>query len=114
MAKKIYVETSIISYLTARPSRLVLTKAWQEVTREWWKRRSSEFELYVSAVVIAEARRGNAEAAQKRLQAISLLPDLEITPSAVRLAQRLVAAQALPEKALEDALHIAVAAVHGM
>jgi hypothetical protein len=46
--QRVYIETTIVSYLTARPSRDLILAAHQEVTRQWWERRRADFELYVS------------------------------------------------------------------
>ena len=114
MAHTVYLETSIISYLTARPSRDLVTAARQELTREWWGRRRAAFEVYVSAAVIAEARAGDSEAATRRLSVLAHLPLLDITPAATRLAHALARALYLPQRAAADAVHVAVAASHGI
>lgn len=114
MKPRVYVETSVISYLTARPSRDLVMAAHQEVTRQWWQVRSGEFDLFYSEAVRAEAALGDPQAAAARLAILSELVLLEIPPQAMGLAQALVQATALPEKAKVDALHIAVAACEGM
>jgi predicted nucleic acid-binding protein len=114
MRPKLYVETSVISYLTARPSRDVISLAHQELTREWWTRASSEFELYASRLVVAEAQLGNPAAAAARLSVLDAITLLAETAESRDLARRLIATGGLPQKASSDALHIAVAAVHGM
>lgn len=111
---KVYVETSVISYLTARPSRDILVAANQQVTQEWWQDRREKFELYVSQLVDQEISSGDAEAVAKRQQALESCSFLDITPDAVELAGRLVEQGAIPKQAAEDALHIAVATVSGM
>jgi hypothetical protein len=60
MRSKLYVETSVISYLTARPSRDVISLGHQQLTREWWDHAGGEFELYASRLVVAEAQLGDA------------------------------------------------------
>lgn len=114
MAQTVYLETSIISYLTARPSRDLVTAARQELTRQWWRRRRASFEVYVSEAVIAEARVGDSEAAARRLAALEHLPLLDITAAATRLAGAVAAALQLPRRAAADSVHIAVAAYHGI
>lgn len=69
MAKCVYIETTIASYLTARYSRDLLRVARQEITQEWWDKRRGIFDLYISAVVIEEASEGDPEAAERRLEA---------------------------------------------
>ena len=114
MASSAYVETSVISYYTARPSRDIVTAARQTLTQEWWEDARQRFELYVSVLVVEEAKAGGAEAAQRRLAAISGLPILEINGAAERLGTRLMEEGAIPFSSAEDALHISLAAVHGM
>jgi predicted nucleic acid-binding protein len=113
MKSGIYVETSIVSYLTARPNRDLVRAAHQEVTREWWATRGA-FDLYISQLVLDEAAAGDAGAAAQRLEALRDLPLLELTTEATTLGQALLRQAALPSKAAADALHIALAAVHGM
>jgi predicted nucleic acid-binding protein len=115
MLPSAYIETSVISYLTARPNeREVIVAAHQQLTREWWENRSSKFTLYVSAVVIEEARRGNEEFARARLAVIEQMQLADVTPAARELAARLLLEFGLPAKANADALHIAVAAANGI
>ena len=110
----VYIENSVISYLTARPRRDLVTAAWQQVTRDWWERRRQDFELYTSELGLAEASGGDPDAARERLKALEGIPTLPITEAAERLAQALLQAKAVPEKAKADALHIAIGAVHGV
>jgi len=114
MNPKIYVETSIISYLTARPSKHLIVAANQQLTQEWWETNSSQFDLYVSRLVIEEASAGDETAAKKRLSIIDPLPLLDITEEALNLANRFIETELLPQKASRDAAHIAIAAYHGM
>lgn len=114
MRSKLYVETSVISYLTARPSRDVISLAHQELTREWWQRAASEFDLFASRLVVAEAQLGNPAAADARLAVLQPITLLAETAESRALARKLLAAGGLPAKAASDALHIAVATVHGM
>jgi hypothetical protein len=111
----VYVENSVISYLTARPIQgNPRVAVHQDVTREWWDRRSHEFDLYASAVVVEEAQDGDATAAAARLEVISGLVLLDVTQEARDLAAILLRETQLPPKANADALHIATATVHGM
>ena len=113
-AAKLYLETTVISYLTARPSRNLRVVAHQEITADWWARRRVRFDLYVSRLVVDEASAGDVEAAARRLATLDGIPRLELTESVSMLAARLVAEAAIPREAIEDALHVAVAAAHGM
>jgi predicted nucleic acid-binding protein len=114
VARTVYLETSIVSYLAARPSRDLVTAARQQVTREWWARRRTSFLVYVSEAVVAEARIGDRVAAARRTEILSKLPLLEITPQAVQLARALAHALKLPRRAAADAVHIATAAFHAV
>jgi hypothetical protein len=113
LSSKVYLETTVISYLTAAPSRDIVQAAHQQITREWWERRKA-FDLFVSQAVITEVGRGNPDAAARRLAALDNVAVLEVTEDASRLAEALIDQHALPAKAVVDALHIAVAVVMGM
>jgi predicted nucleic acid-binding protein len=114
MKKKVYIETSIISFLGGRPSRNLLAAAWQSITTDWWENRRELFDLYVSELVLEEAGRGDEDAAQKRLKNLESIPLLAVTDSAVELSKKLLEQGALPQKATDDALHIALASVHNI
>jgi hypothetical protein len=111
---KTYIETSIISYLVARPSSDALAKAHQDLTREWWERRRMRFELYISQIVLDEARRGDPEAASARLAIAETLPVLKLSEDARQLTAAILRSAALPPKAAADAAHIAIATVNAM
>lgn len=111
---KVYVETSIVSYLTARPSRNLIAAAWQKETLDWWELQRDRFELYISEVVVEEAGRGDKSAASRRLEALENIPVLELDKRSVELAKTLINQGAVPRKALDDAFHLAVATIHGM
>jgi hypothetical protein len=113
MKPRVYVETTIPSYLTAWPSRDLVRAGHQQVTREWWARRTT-FEIYVSRLVIEECRGGDPAAAADRLAALAGVPLLEENEATAALATALVRDVPLPEQATADALHIAIAAVNGM
>jgi len=104
----------MVSYLVGRLSRDVIVLGNQELTREWWLNRRENYELFVSEVVIREAMLGNQSVAQQRLEIIGALPVLRVTVEAERLAPLLLRAAGLAANAKTDALHIAVATVHGM
>jgi hypothetical protein len=111
---RVYLETTVPSYLTAWPSRDLVRAAHQQITREWWQHRRGEFELFVSQVVLRECQAGDSVAAAERLEAIRDIPLLEQTEEATFLAQTLLRQVPLPDRAAVDALHIAIAAVNGM
>lgn len=108
--ERVYVETTVVSYLTARPSRDVVIAGHQQVTHEWWDTRQANYELCVSQLVLDEAGAGDAQAAQERLLVLRPMLVLQTTAVALELAKELLQAGALPAKAADDALHIAIAA----
>ncbi len=114
MKPSVYLETTIPSYLTAWRSPELVMAANQEATRSWWDTARPKFEVFVSVLVLDEASSGDAEAAKRRLSIIKDIPALDISEQAEELAARLLAGAALPIKAKADALHIAIATVHGM
>jgi len=114
MRSKVYIETSIVSYYTSRPNRDLVTAARQQVTRDWWEDTRSQFEAYISPLVLDEAADGDTSAAQKRLDALTGMPVLQITDEAEKLAETMVKAGVMPPEHSEDSLHIALATVNGM
>jgi predicted nucleic acid-binding protein len=110
----VYIETSVVSYLTSRPSRDLVTAAHQELTRQWWDERSPHFELVISELVVQEASRGDAAASSGRMVTIEHLAILSISDEAVVLAEHLLGIGLIPRESAADALHIAVAAAHGV
>jgi predicted nucleic acid-binding protein len=114
MKPRLYLETTIPSYLTSRPSRDLIIAGHQQITREWWEKRRDAFQLYISQLVVDEASAGDPGAARERLKVIQDLPLLDITPEVEVLASGILASGTIPRKAATDAAHIAVAAVHGL
>jgi len=112
--ESVYLEATFISYLVARLSRDLLVAAHQQVTQDRWANRRGEFENYISQVVIDEASAGDPAEVQKRLAIIGGLPTLQMTEDVEALTQAIVAAGTLPPNALDDAAHVAVAAVHAI
>ena len=113
MKRKVYIETTIVSYLTALPTRDLFRAAHQQITAEWWRGRE-RFDLFVSEAVLQEAGAGDPDAAARRLGVLQGIPVLAVTAEVGELAHRLVDGGAVPAKAAVDAVHIAVAAVNGM
>lgn len=113
MRPKVYVETSIISYLAARPSRDLVTAAHQLITQSWWRARRPEFDLVVSELVLSEAAAGDPDAAARRMALLKDLPLVEIDKAVADLAGVLIKELPLPRKAGADAVHIAAATCHG-
>ena len=114
MKPTLYMETSIVSYLTARPSRDLIALAHQEITRKWWSDALPKFQVFISEVVIDEAKRGDIEAARKRLKALEDFAGLPILQEVEDLAEVYMKEFNLPPDASRDALHIAVASVHAI
>ena len=112
--ESVYLETTFISYLVARPSRDVIVAGHQQTTQEWWANRRSEFDCSVSQVVIDEASVGDPAEVQKRLAIIGGLPALDVTETAESLTRAIMAAGILPPHAFPDAAHVAVSAVHAV
>lgn len=112
--KSVYIETSIPSYLTARPSRDVRAAAWQELTVQWWDTARHGYELYTSEVVVAESREGDTNAAERRIDALRGIPELVVDAEVESLAAKLISEGGFPSVAEFDALHVALAAVHAV
>ncbi len=114
MKRSVYIETSIISYLTARAGNDIRAMANRNSTIEWWENRKQDFEVFVSEFVIVESSGGDPQAAARRLAAIEDLAELDTTEAVRDLAGWLMAEGSVPRQAEMDAFHISVAAVHGM
>ena len=108
----IYVETTIVSYLTARPSRDLIIVGRQASTREWWERARIDHHLVISAEVLKEASRGDPLAAQARMAVLADLPILDLSPEVETLAAVYREALGLPDRAAPDATHLAAASIH--
>ena len=114
MLPKVYVETTVVSYLTAWPHRDEKVLARQQMTKDWWQTARERYELFASDAVYDECSRGDASAAEARLDVLGTVTLLDTTEIAKSLAARLLATKAVPDVAAEDALHIAIAAVNGL
>ena len=111
--ESVYLETTVLSYLVARPSAAPLLAARQELTRKWWDSRRGDFACFVSEVVIEEAGAGDAEQALRRLEVIAGMPKLSASPEAERLTEMFLK-DVLPQRAALDAAHLAIATVAGV
>ena len=114
MKKRVYIETTVLSYFTARPSRDIMVVGHQEATRDLWPDLTAKYDTYISAIVYEEARKGEPEQAKMRLTAIEPFPMLDIEEEARFLAEKIITGRGIPAEYPEDALHIAVAAVNGI
>lgn len=114
MKRRVYIETSVVSYLASRPSRDLVVAGRQQLTHAWWEARRPAFDLVISQVVLDEVRAGDPDAAQRRLAFIADLPLLDVTTATAELAATLIGRVPLPTHAAADAVHMAVAAFHGV
>jgi len=114
MKQTVYIETTVVSYLTARPSSDPAIAEHQRLTRALWPRLLSDYDTYVSVLVLQEAGRGNPEQAQQRLEAIHPMIPLDATDEVLALAAQIIAGGGIPAEYPEDAGHVAVAAVNGI
>ena len=111
MNSKIYIETSVISYYVAERSENIRIAGHQLSTIDMWKQ-LDEFEVYISDIVVEEAKKGNLDQAKLRLSKIQDFPILETDERVIELANNLLSQKAIPEKCPEDAMHIAIASVY--
>jgi predicted nucleic acid-binding protein len=110
----VYIETSILGYLTARSTENLIVAANIKITQDWWNIRRSSFMLYASEIVEDEAAMGDTAIADQRLNLLQSLIFLDLTEEAVELAQEFLKHSNLPPKASNDALHMALASVYGL
>ncbi len=111
---RVYVETTVVSYLVARPSRNAIVESRQRATRQLWEEYSDRFEFVISNIVLSEAREGDSIPVQKRLEVLADLTVLDMPIEAVLLVQNLIDAGAVPPDSLPDAEHIAIATVNNV
>ncbi|BBD54936.1 type II toxin-antitoxin system VapC family toxin [Planktothrix agardhii 1806] len=114
MSETVYIETSVVGYLTARPSNNLILMANLGITQEWWDTRREQFTLYISQMVLDEVSRGDAEIANRRLEILRDFPLLEVNQDVQNLAVQFLTKSNLPPKASDDALHIAVATFYAI
>jgi len=113
MKERVYVESSVISYLASKPANDLIIKARQKITHDWWKNNRTNYELCVSSLVEEEISSGDTEAAKTRISVIANLPHLFVSDTAINIAQSLITGGAVPPGSEQDALHIATAAAQG-
>ncbi len=114
MKPTVYIETTIISYLTARPSRDLIVAGHQQITAEWWEEVRPKVDCFVSPFVIQEASRGDAAMVEKRLEAIAEFPVLEENETVDELARIFFQRMSVPDRAKIDAFHLAMAVAYEM
>ncbi len=111
---RIYIESTIPSYLVARPARDILQAARQRVTKDWWAAAAAKNDLFTSQVVLDEITSGEADMARRRMSILAQLPLLDLTDEARKLTKDVLSSGLLPMSADRDAAHIALATVHQM
>ncbi|MCP4656629.1 MAG: type II toxin-antitoxin system VapC family toxin [bacterium] len=114
MKPAVYIETTVISYLTARPSRDLIVAGHQQLTHEWWSDHLPRFEGFISPAVMDEISKGDPKAAQARLSAVADFKILELVPEVRDLADAYFSGIEIPARARADSYHLAFAAWHGM
>lgn len=114
MKPKLYMETSVVSYLTARRTKDLLIAARQLNTHLWWTEKRRQFDIHISRFVWDEASEGDSNQVEQRLKILKPLPWLQVTSDPARLARTFIKNGPLPPRASLDAFHVALAAVHGM
>lgn len=114
MRETVYIETSILGYLTARSTKNLILAANMEITKDWLNLRRNAFILYTSEAVLDEVAQGDAAIAAQRLEILNNFPLLALNQAVQNLAVQFLAQSSLPPKAEVDAIHIAAATVHGM
>ena len=112
--KRVYIESSVISYYANRRSRNLIVAAHQEITREWWESELSKYDAFISQFVIEEISKGDPAPATMRMDAIAECAIIELSDDVAELARRYLAAANIPRKSHIDAFHIAVAVISGM
>ena len=111
---RIYIESTIPSYVVARPARDLLQAARQQLTRDWWDLQRKRHELFISQVVLDEIASGEAAMARQRLELVAQIKLLDLTNEANALTKQILGSGLLPADADRDAAHIALATVHEM
>lgn len=111
---KVYIETSVISYYTAWPSRDLIVAGHQQVTCEWWHNHLPNFDAYISELVLNEIGGGDPKAAKARQEAVFHIPILDVGDDSAVVAQALVDLRLIPQEFVNDAMHISIAAVNGI
>ena len=110
----VYIETTIPSYLTARPSSNFQRQRHQKQTRSWWETERQKYQIFVSTYVLDEVALGDSDAAARRLTCLEDIPVLEILPETDLLAEEIIRVLRLPPKAITDASHLALAILHNL
>ncbi len=110
----VYLETSIVSHATARPSSDPPTAVLQDQARLWMAVERPKYEVVTSPLVLSEAAEGDPDAAARRLAMLADIPILDHNPNIDDVADMLIARSLMPPSARLDALHVATAALAGV
>jgi len=110
----VYIETSIVSHATARPSSNPKIALLQQQARDWWDKELSKFRVVTSQLVLDESALGDPAAAAQRLKLLAGVDLIPADPRIETIADELIARHLMPEKARLDAFHVATAAVGGV
>jgi hypothetical protein len=114
MNKSVYIESSVISYLTARPSRDLVVSAYQQITREWWQSELTKYQCFISDFVIDEVSRGDSAAASERLKVIKTFKKIGLNETVLDLVKEYNRVLDIPSKAQLDLYHLAISVGNGM
>ncbi|MCL1947107.1 MAG: type II toxin-antitoxin system VapC family toxin [Chitinivibrionia bacterium] len=106
--KSVYIETTIPSYATATPSNDSVKLLRQVITRNFWENERHKYDLYISQYVVEECEKGDKDAAKRRIDLIKGIPQLQVTPEVVKLAEEYFEYLSIPQKAKTDCFHLAV------
>jgi hypothetical protein len=110
----VYIKTSVIGYLTSRPSRDLIVAGHQQITAEWWERDLPKFDAMISLIVLDEISRGDRDAADKRMKVVAGMRLLPVDAAVQSLASKYFVELGLPENGRVDAVHLAVSAFHAV
>ena len=109
----VYIESTVISYHTGRPTRDLIVAAHQELTQEWWENILPKCSPFISQFVLDEISRGDQDAVDKRIKSVEGMSLLEVIQPIIDLGLEYYDAIGIPEKARTDAFHMAIAVHHG-
>jgi hypothetical protein len=112
--QSVYLETTIVSYYTSKPSRDIVALAHQEITKEWWPMAITRYNIFISEIVVEEAGLGDSEASKRRLEEIKDFPHLELNEKVEEMAKIYVEKLEIPESSIRDGIHLAIACIHNI
>ncbi len=110
----VYLETTIPSYLTARPSRDLITAAHQQITHEWWATAGDRYDLFVSQAVLDEVASGDPAFVRRRMKILTDLRALAFSDDVGSLIKIYVNRLGLTGSATRDVPHFAYSVAYNM